>query len=240
MDKIKIKLLKSEKKLIEIPNNYKFHLIDYETYEPLTVQVKCKDFFQDIFWSEKTKEDVKDIYGFFWKCGTYDFHNKPKLMFAITKLNDYGFGKKHKNIQELLNIFDKSLNFEPSIVKPDETEKYCVVLVDSKWIKRPYLSSLLFFITRLGEYYEGSNILEFLKEISNNNSILNDAIYLRNSLTKIKNILKGYEYNQNWEDYQSFSNTYYIIHNSSGIVNLDTKKYKLIKNKKIKKLQTQN
>jgi hypothetical protein len=230
MDEIKIKLLKSNDFLIQIPNKYMFHLIDYETHEPLTVQVKCKDFFQDVFWSEKVKEDVKGIYGFSWKCGTYDFHNKPKLMFAIEKIGNSKIGTKHKNIQELLNVFDKSLNFEPSIAKPDESKNYCVILVDSKWIKRPYLSSLLFLLARIGEYYDGSEILSFLKEISNRNDILSDAIYLRKSLNKIKNILKGYEYDQKWEDYKKkYKDDYFEIHNYSGIVNLNIRKHKLIK-----------
>lgn len=227
MDKIKIVEPKVSSKLGEISNNFHFHLMDNKTYEPLTVRCKCKDFFQDALWAEKTKNDVIDKYGFTWKQGTYDFFNKSSFVFGIREIASKDLGKYAKETEALYNIFDEALGIEPdkyTIVTSDETDDYLIVITDTKWIERPYLSSLLFMLARIGKYYQNEPILEFFKKIKDNNKILNDASYVRSIYTKLENILKGYEYSQNWEDYSNVN----MVHSYSGIVGL--KSNLLIKN----------
>jgi hypothetical protein len=204
--------------------------VSEKTHKNISQIVKCKDFFQDIFWSRK-KKSSSSIYGFSWSHDKHDdeFSKDWLSVFARVKDNKKSSyldlnNSQTENLKEFINIFNKSLKFELSETQLDETGKYVLIRFHKNWTEYPYVLSAFFLFARLGLTWDGKkDIMEYITKDSNKFLSVNDPVYVNTAKNKIKDLLDGkIDTNQKYEDYKDISS----IHNYSGIVNF--KNYKIV------------
>jgi len=191
--------------------------------------VRCKDYFQDVYWSELLNKGEIKQYGFEWNGNNTNPISKQEFVNVLLISDEYQNIKgKHFNIQSFLNDVELILNIPNSIVQPSHNDENDLILTYSnEWSKRPYLISLLYLFIRVGLQYENQGVLNFLYDKNLLDKVLqNDTSVLLNIIRKDKNVSKIdilFEQKllpeQNWEDYTNTSN----IHNNSGIMNFKIK-----------------
>ncbi len=176
--------------------------------------VRCKDFFQDVFWGEylNKKEEV-GIYGFKY-MPTGEFHQQETHRVAMKNDNakDIYIGKHMNNLVKLLNEFETNNDVPLSKVESANEDKVIIVEFNKFWTTQPYLTSLFFMLLRIGILYTETTIDEFITNLQKTNS--KDSMYIKSAKEKILNIYKGNLYVQEWGDYTTISS----VHNESGIV----------------------
>jgi hypothetical protein len=209
-------------------NQVEMAFIDEKTGNNISQIIKCKDFFQDIFWSRR-KGQSSSIFGFSWNHKHHEdiFSRDFFSIFArirnvpteeVKDIDD----NQIKNLQNFLNEFASKLDIPLCEVQKDSTGKYAVIKFHKSWTEIPYLNSAFFLYVRLGLSYDGeSNVLTYIKKGAKFISA-NDALYVKNSINKIEDMLKGkLDKRQTYDQYKEIN----AIHNSSGIVNY--KDYKI-------------
>ncbi len=208
----------------------KFAIINPSTGETLTPFCKCKDYFSDMFWSNKTGGNT-DVCGFKW-TPNQDKGLLSKKTFSIAiKLQDRSsstlnkLGKKElSGIKSLLNTFEKKLKFSPTKAEISDDEKYIIVHVPEGWREVPYLVSALFMLIRLGFTYEEKTdpIKYFTGAASNKFISPNDESYFKQIKGRFQDLLDGkVDRKQTFEMYKTASNA----HGGSGI--LSYREYKV-------------
>lgn len=191
---------------------------------------RCKDYIQDIYWSEYTKKDVNDQYGFYWK---HDNNDKiiDKDFVDVLLVPDKGYSLKDKsdNIIKMLNILENELNIPNSTITFSSTDdKDIIITYNNKWAEKPYLISLYFLLLRASLYFKGENlndVFEYLIEISktNINKFYSSTVSQLNSIIKqdklktifIDKILPDNNYKDSLDQGHA--------HNYSGIMNVSFK-----------------
>lgn len=226
MAQVKLKITENKNSLAEIghgANEVEMAFINEDTGENVSQIVKCKDFFQDIFWS-RAKKSSSSIYGFSWSHDKNNevFSRKWLTIFArIKTVKDHNLTtitkEQVKNLKIFLNEFCKALKIPLCTTTLDSTEKYVVVKFNSKWTTIPYLLSGFFLYVRLGLTYDGErDIVEYISKDSNKFLSTNDPIYVKSAMQKIKDMLEGkLDTKQTYDSYINISD----VHNNSGIVN---------------------
>lgn len=201
-----------------------------ETGENTSQIVKCKDFFQDIFWSRK-KKSSSTIFGFSWDHKKHDdiFSKEVLTIFARVRNNskrnlESNTEQRAKNTEIFLNKFCDKLSIPLCEANVDETGNYIIVNFHKRWTEIPYLLSAFFLYVRLGLTYDGKkDIEEYVTKDTSKFISSNDPLYVKKALQKIKDMLNGkLDENQKYEDYSDIGG----IHNSSGIVNYSSYKIK--------------
>lgn len=205
------------------PKEVQFAFIDDETGKTITPFCMCKDFFNDMFWSNKVKKPITK-FGFKWEPNKHkDVLNRDILSLTIRlrdKINYEKFfeitDKELKGVKSILNKFEKVNKFIKTKVEYSDEKKYLIISFDNKWSDVPYLLSAFLFIIRLGLTYDGkSDIIEYFKVTSKEFISPNDAMYFKSAETRIKHLLEGkIDKKQNYEMYDE-----HTIHSSSGLVN---------------------
>src|SRR5688572_16402328 len=97
--------------------------------------VMCKDYLNDPFWSELTKQDVL-VYGFSWKPGTFNPLRRVQrlhLKFKNTTLADEAI----PNILALLNAWETQLGFPRTRAASATRKNSKVLFVSRKWTEAP-------------------------------------------------------------------------------------------------------
>lgn len=201
----------------------KFAIINPTTGETLTPFCKCKDYFTDMFWSNKTKGNV-DVCGFKWKPNQ-DGGLLDKDTFSIAiKLQDKSSStinklskKETSSIKALLNVFEKKLKFPLTKTEVSDDENYVILNTSKQWKEVPYLVSALFMLIRLGFTYElKTNPIEYFTGASSKKFISpNDESYFKQVKGRFEDLYAGkVDRKQTFEMYNSASDA----HGSSGIV----------------------
>lgn len=191
--------------------------------------VRCKDYFQDVYWSELLNKGKIKQYGFEWD-GDNDNPISGQEFVNVLLISDehQNIKGKHFNIQSFLNDVELILNIPNSIVQPSPDDDNDLILTyNNEWSKRPYLISMLYLFIRIGLQYENQGVLNFLYDKSLLDKVLqNDSSVILNIIKKNKGVSKIdilFEEKilpeQNWKDYVELTN----VHNNSGIMNFKMK-----------------
>jgi len=189
----------------------------------LTTPTPCKDYLQDIIWSETTGKSI-DVYGLKWKQGNFDITTpttKLALFGGLVKLNGMV-----ENMQVFLNHFDKAQGMEPSKIYLTEDDKVIVVEFDSNWTKGggPLISAFTTAIRVCG-LYTGEAPIDYLKKVfdayKKTKSIKPDYMKvevarLETNLKKLAALLAGMKTKYSWHDIDGHN--FYEVH-SYGITN---------------------
>ncbi len=119
---------------------------EYHSYHGSTC---CKDFFTDIFWSERMKEQT-NIHGFGWRPGTIAL-DEPYYFMSMEHSSD--LSGKAALMQDFLQEFDRAFGFPPTQVKA--AGKALVVAFANEWTQRPALISMVTGLMRISLTYKG-------------------------------------------------------------------------------------
>ena len=125
----------------------------------LHTPVMCKDYFQDIYWSEKTR-GKGSIYGLVWEPGRFDA-GAPRQYLAITWANP--LIQLQKPLQRWINAFDSAQGFTPAVVHATPSDKMIVLEFDQGWVSNgPMISALTSLIRLCGEFTEDGDPAAYL------------------------------------------------------------------------------
>lgn len=166
------------------------------TIMPITA---CKDFLNDQVWSDKTGKPYK-IYGLQTRpSGLFDGstthmvidilpynHGGPyyNMDIDIRRLND-----SYHKLQAFMNNIESLLKLEHlTAIVPLEENKHLVTF-SSFWCDATYLISLYTLLLRVGLYYEDGDALSYLEKY---NKCINDKIYIKEALPKLKIMINGH------------------------------------------------
>ena len=124
--------------------------------------VMCKDYLNDPFWSEITKQDVDDVYGFSWKTGT--FNPKRRVQRIHLKFRTGALAEASMtNILALLNMVEKQMGFPRSRAATTTVKNSRVLLVSRKWTEQPIRISMYTLMIRIGNMYNpGESLQDFI------------------------------------------------------------------------------
>lgn len=200
---------------------------EFDITHPLA---RCKDYVQDIYWSEITKRDVNNQYGFYWK---HDNNNKISQQEFVNLLlvPDVNFTLRDKqvNMVNMLNILEKELNIPLTIsMNVSNNTEDIIITYSNEWSKKPYLISLYFLLLRCSLYFTGETLNDVFTYINdaiknNKNNLYSSTINQLNAILK-QNKLQTIFVDKvlpdnNYSDYTS----QYQAHNQSGIVSVQFK-----------------
>lgn len=190
----------------------------YETVQPLS---PCKDYLNDVVWSEATSKDIsahglnyskKDIFdgkaaymaiSILPYFGGQDYPNQAKDIKNLKENID--------NLETFMNFFEKKLNLKVKTkIEETESNKY-IVTFDHYWSSATYKISLYSLLLRVGQFYKGDKTpLKYLEKFS---EFPVDTYMVLDALPKLKKLLSGTVVKQ---DLESLSGGY-SVHNM-GIV----------------------
>lgn len=210
------------------PIEASFAYVNPDKETTITPFCRCKDYFNDMFWSNKMKTDI-NILGFKWKHGEDGgVLDRPtlKLGIRLTKGGKTGELQKQKEEQlkgilDLLNKIESANGWNLAEGEITEDGNYIILSFDPSWTSKPYINSAFYFFIRLGFTYDSSK--DLFEQFQDQKHFLsrNDVMYLRNGESRIKDLLAGkIDNSQTYEQYNSST-----IHSSSGLIGY--KEYKI-------------
>lgn len=179
----------------------------------------CKDFLNDQIWSDKTGKPYQ-IYGL--KTEPLGLFTGPVsyMVMGILPYNRDGgpynkmeedvarLSSNYHTLQAFINNIEVLLKLnELTSIKEIEENRYLVTF-PSFWANATYLISLYTLLLRVGLYYEDGDCLSYLQKYK---KCIDDMVYVKNSLPKLKAMIEG-----NIPE-QDFKNLY--SPHSVGIVN---------------------
>lgn len=192
--------------------DFNYVLLD-ENYKAVHTPFMCKDYLQDIFWSESTGKRIS-IWGLHWSKGIFDIET-PRFNLGIT----YKGGNLKQwipHLQEFLNRFEEAQKIAPSIVSETDDDSIIVIEFDKAWtLNGPLLSAYTTMIRVCGAY-RGGDALEYLKfsQQKATKTVTFDPIFslvevlrLVDTLPKLAALLEGKTFNtEKWTDFSSRDN----------------------------------
>jgi len=222
-------------------SNYNFNmtLLD-ENNQIVFSPVMCKDYFQEIFYSEYTGKSAA-IFGLFWKKGMFNVEQeffKVLLMGGGVSLKDHT-----KDLQKFLNYFDKSQGFQKTTVIETDNTQNIVVNFSKEWTQNGPLLSAFMTLLRLGGAYDRKSkktALAYLKSIHPASRqkpkmpgyVQKDATNLLVTIERLAALLKGVKITHKW---QSFSeNNIHAVHDTglNGYAGFPRVKVRLLRKEK--------
>ncbi len=164
-----------------------------DDYEGIHLGVCCKDFLQDIVWSELTQKSMK-------------VHNQPSSYLGVLDKQErlilclYPHTMKVTNeeivnmqscLEAFLNEIELLKGFDFSVVHGIEDK--LVIEFSKQWISKPYLFSLFTLLIRIGLYYDGNLETYIQNPYKTGNIHLDscDTYYLRNNYQKILDVINN-------------------------------------------------
>ena len=190
--------------------------IDDKTVETVSPISPCKDYLNDVVWSEHTGKSIT-VYGLSYK--PHDI--KGDIWYFAVKLcppfyedKDYDLetqkkplSENYKNIVKLLNHVEKLLKLETFSKIYKANDDIFILAIPADWCKYTYSISLYSLLVRMGQFYTGvESPDEFLEKYSNNL----DIMLWRNAKKKYKELLKTGFKTQNLEELKGGGN----VHNN--------------------------
>ncbi len=172
---------------------------DKDTYETVMPVSACKDYLNDIVWSEATDKSIL-VYGL--KYEKQDIYDKDYAYLIISILTYKGgnpypdyekdverLEKNYRKLEAFINSFEETLT-EGVFTKIDKIEenKY-LVKVPLFFTRGTYLISLYSLLLRAGQYWDGEqNPEDFLTNFS---ASLVDTTLVKQATTKLKKLLNN-------------------------------------------------
>lgn len=198
-----------------------FAFMNHKTGKTITPFVRCKDYFNDMFWCYHQKNSC-NVCGFSWDSDRERELLSEKTLWVAVRLRDRDKTKEHFDITEkefkgvtaIVSQFSEKLGFKAPEFEMDDTNKYIIIGFDRAWTEIPYLNSALFLLIRMGFTYERTDdpvkFFEKAEFISPN-----DTGYYRSAKKRLSDMFEGkVDKNQTYALYSSGS----AAHGSSGIV----------------------
>lgn len=198
VDILEIKLNPYGEKYNGKHDGWAYQLLD-DNYQSFHLGVCCKDFLQDIIWSELTQKEMQ-IYNQTSKYhGIIDKQDTLKLA-----LYPYNFGEYSETID---NLEELSLNLQAFLNEIEVLKQYNLSLVtctnnilliefSKQWIEKPYLFSLFTLLCRIGLYYHGELESYIANPYETKGKYLDncDLYYLKNYFQNILDIIHNVAY----------------------------------------------
>lgn len=145
----------------QIPNHgFTFALLEEDRY--LHTPFMCKDYLQDIFWSELTGGAGK-AHGLRWRPGMYPVRDRIEL--AVYNEVE-GMGCKIPALQEFLNWFEAAQKIEPTVVTPTKDPKLIIVEFSKAWTASGPMISAFTSLIRLAGGYTGGGPVPYLRSLN--------------------------------------------------------------------------
>ena len=204
----------------QIPNHEFCLVLLGSKNQALHTPFMCKDYLQDILWSEFTGRDA-DAYGLTWKKGTVKIQ-KPRHKIALLG-GEVELVDKVQFLEKILNTFEVAQGFKKSRVHPTDNPKIIVVDFSNEWFACGPLISAFTTIIRISGSYLGEDVVEFLDKLEalRSSSMLGnklpapeyshvDIARLPQTLRKLKALLAGKHVELDW----SVSKTPMHAHNN--------------------------
>jgi hypothetical protein len=150
-------------KYAQIPNHeFCLALLDGDN-RTLHTPFECKDYLQDIFFSEYTGKEIS-VYGLKWKQGIL---NLDQPTFKLALFGGEELLEKHaKDLETFLNFFDSSQKMLESKVFTTDDPHNIVVEFDKKWTSSGPLLSAYTTLIRVAGAYSGGDPVEYLKAMN--------------------------------------------------------------------------
>lgn len=154
----------SEFRYNQISNhNFSFLLLDKDL-RAVHSPFMCKDYLQDIFWSEYTG-NTAEIYGISWKQGMFDV--------SVDRFNMALLGGKEclkerkEQLEAFLNVFGKAQEIPDCVVHETDSMFNVVLEFHKGWVQSgPLLSAFTALIRLSGAYSVGDDMEKYLKNLS--------------------------------------------------------------------------
>lgn len=182
----------------------------------------CKDFLNEVVYSEYTGIQIDTIYGFKHPVsGVFKGKRKINLAAANCKSDkDLPYTQidstQVKNTVKFINKIETRLFIPKTTVK--QVGEFTIFRFSNYWISQVYLISLYGLLIRIGVNYDGTNVLDYYKS-TKVPSI--DYNLCQNSYENFKEILqnKYLDVDSMLKEYSEMGNKYHI-HNNLGICNI--------------------
>lgn len=188
----------------------------------------CKDYFQDIFWAERTG-NVAEVYGIKCRKGMID-DSVERFKLGIY-WSDNNLKDLVGNMQSFVNEFDKAQGFDLTTIESTEVESEALVTFSREWTSNAPLLSTFMSIVRLGGGYNNEGAIKYIKdrleiakpysEDMGNITKINpaftrpDTLRLKVTANKLAAILSGIKIDAKWSNLTNVA----AVHNYSGIYN---------------------
>lgn len=164
--------------------------------------VMCKDYFEDIFYSEYNKKAGK-IYGLDWKPGMLDI--KPARFKLLISHTNGSLSKRAKLLEEFINQFDKAQKISKTKVFQTTDENSIIIDFSKKWTNSGPLLSVLTTLIRIAGCYKGGDAAKYLSSKMKNMPSYMRVEYdrLTNTKSKLLHLLDGYKIKFPWNSLSS-------------------------------------
>lgn len=201
-----------------------------DSYEGIHLGVCCKDFLNDIVWSELTKKSMS-VHGQdssyigvldkqeYLKICMYAYKFKGITEPKLDKIDELG-----ETLQAFLNEIELLKGFELSTVETHDNK--FVIIFHKDWISKIYLFSMFTLLCRIGMYYNG-NLEEYLQnpyatkgEYLDNTDMYSLKTYYKQILEIISN--ERVIEQPDWKDIDvksSNETTAYDVHDGNSLFN---------------------
>ena len=169
---------------------------EYETVIPITA---CKDYLNDVVWSEHVDKEISAHGLHYSKVGIFDGNTAYMVISILPNLygSEYDGQKEDtKNLQENFKVLQEFMNYIEQLLLLDvktsieeiEHNKYLVTF-SYEWCKGTYLISLYTLLLRAGQFYKEGDPLEFLEKFSRGQ----DTYMVQQMYPKLKKLIeKGF------------------------------------------------
>ena len=124
--------------------------------------VMCKDYFQDMFWSEHNDKHC-EVYGLHWKPGKLSLLKEFYLMAVRYDRED--MGAKAASMQAFLNTFEEPISFPPTEVQRSASPHIVVAKFSAAWTQTSVLLSAFTSLLRMSPAWDGTKPGEWFLKI---------------------------------------------------------------------------
>jgi hypothetical protein len=140
---------------------FTFALLDGDRY--LHTPFMCKDYLQDIFWSEHTGKEGS-VCGLVWKPGMIA-KDAPRYRFGLHG-GKVELAPHAPYLQQFLNTFEESLKFNRTEVMTTDDPHLIVVDFPRAWTESGPMISAYTTLIRVAGAYKGGDIKEYMATIN--------------------------------------------------------------------------
>lgn len=166
----------------------------YETVHPIS---PCKDYLNDVVYSERTGKPCV-AYGLRYE--KQDIFTNLSAYLAFKICDHFGGGRyegqdkdeknledNYLNLQKFLNIMEDKIGITHSIIRKTETPGLFIIKVPMFWAKSTPLISLYSFLIRIGQYFDPKKeAMEFFETFNLNE----DSYYIVSIKEKLKKLIE--------------------------------------------------
>lgn len=144
-----------------VHNGFTFAMLD-NTNTTMHTEAQCKDYFQDMFWSEHRNQPT-EVWGFEWMPGRLDL--KAEVYRFALKYRDQ-LNNRVDNLLNFLHNFEQALSYRPCSIQQTIEENVLIITVSSQWFISAPMISAWTTLVRLALQYTGGDIMEYLDAVA--------------------------------------------------------------------------